>query len=136
EVSFRSACKALIARGIMVDSIFCGAESDGDAALWHEVARLADGKFACIDQDHGTIVLETPFDAEIGTLSTALNATYIPIGANGKVALANQTAQDANASGANTEACAQRAQTKAGGMYTCSWDLVDACRTGQVKLGD
>jgi hypothetical protein len=136
EVSFRDACRGLIARGIMVNSIYCGWETHDDALLWHEVARLADGQFACIDQNSGTVVVETPFDIELSSLSSALNETYIPVGMEGAAGFVNQQAQDANASAASAAAGASRAQTKAQGIYNCSWDLVDACRNGQMKIGD
>ena len=134
EVPFRQMCKTLIGRGVMINSIYCGPAADSIAPGWREVARLADGQFASIDQNDGTIVVETPFDEQLATLSTALNATYLPIGARGASGLANQSAQDKNAKSLNSAAAATRALTKAQGLYHCSWDLVDACRAGQIKL--
>jgi hypothetical protein len=127
-------CRSLISRGIMVDSIYCGSPGDADAAGWMEVAKLADGQFASIDQDNGTQLVQTPFDDQLAELSTALNETYVPLGARGAAGKTNQSAQDANAEGLSTTAAATRAVTKARGLYNCSWDLVDACRSGQVKL--
>jgi len=136
EVPFRDMCRKLIGNGIMINAIYCGSAADSIAPGWREVARLADGHFASIDQDHGTIVVETPFDEQLGALSTALNATYVPFGGGGAAGLANQSAQDANAAGLNSAAVASRAQTKAQGLYRCAWDLVDACVGGQVKIED
>ena len=136
DVPFRQMCKTLIGRGVMINSIYCGPAVDSIAPGWREVARLADGQFASIDQNHGTVIVETPFDEQLGTLSTALNATYLPIGARGASGLANQSAQDKNAESLNSAAAATRAQTKAQRLYHCSWDLVDACRAGQIKLED
>lgn len=134
EVRFRDTCKALIARGIMVNSIYCGPPADQIAPGWREVALLADGQFACIDQENGTVVIATPFDAELAALSQAVNETYLPFGAGGESGHLNQSMQDQNASSLNTAAAAQRAATKAQGIYVCGWDLVDACNGGQVKL--
>ncbi len=136
EVPFREMCKALISRGIMINSIYCGPASDNIAPGWREVALLADGKFAAIDQNHGTIVVESPFDDQLAALSAAVNETYVPFGAEGERGLSNQTAQDTNASGLNSAAAATRAQTKASALYNCAWDLVDACRSGQVDLAE
>jgi hypothetical protein len=135
-ISFRDACRSMIARGVMVNSFYCGSETDGDAPLWREVALLADGRFACIDHDRGTVIVETPFDIDLSSLSSALNATYIPIGSAGGLGAQNQVLQDGNASMASAAAGAARAQTKANAMYNCSWDLVDALRNGQCKIGD
>jgi hypothetical protein len=103
------ACSALIERGIVVNSIYCGNPADELAPAWQQVAKLADGHFATIDQQNGTIVIETPFDKELASLSTAINATYLPIGAGGVAAWNNQRAQDANA-----EACNVVEQVKGG----------------------
>ncbi|MEE8458591.1 MAG: vWA domain-containing protein [Phycisphaerales bacterium] len=136
EAPFRTMCAELIARGVMVNSIYCGPVHDSIAPGWMEVANLAEGQFASIDQDNGTQVVMTPFDSELATLSTALNKTYLPFGARGQAGLANQAAQDANAEGLNSACSASRAVTKSQSLYYCSWDLVDACSSGKVKLDD
>ncbi len=136
EAPFRTMCGELIARGIMVNAIYCGPVHDTVASEWMEVAELAEGRFASIDQDNGTLVVVTPFDSELATLSTKLNETYLPFGARGQAGLANQSTQDANAESLNSAAAASRAVTKSQGLYVCSWDLVDACSSGKVKLED
>jgi len=136
EAPFRTMCAELIARGVVVNSIYCGPVHDSIAPGWMEVANLAEGQFASIDQDNGTKVVMTPFDSELATLSTALNKTYLPFGARGQAGLANQAAQDANAEGLNSACSASRAVTKSQSLYYCSWDLVDACSSGKVKLDD
>ncbi len=136
EAPFRKMCAELIARGVMVNSIYCGPVHDGVAPGWMEGAGLAEGQFASIDQDNGTKVVVTPFDSELATLSTALNKTYLPFGARGQAGLANQAAQDANAESLNSACSASRAVTKSQSLYFCSWDLVDACNSGKVKLDE
>lgn len=134
-VRFGDACRAAIAKGIVVNSIYCGAESSGDAPLWKQVALLADGHFAHIDQNAAIVAIPTPFDAELATLSERLNATYLPYGEQGAWASANQSAQDVNAAAMGGQVAAQRCVTKAGGLYSNgAWDLVDACRAAEFKL--
>ncbi|MEO6597855.1 MAG: VWA domain-containing protein [Planctomycetota bacterium] len=131
-----SQSKAAIEKGIVVNSIYCGSLTHPDARAWREVAMLADGKFATIEQDNG-IVITTPFDAQLTELSTAMNTTYVPYGAEGLVLAQNQVAQDSNAAGLNGAAAAQRCQTKASGFYNNGhWDLVDACSDAKFKLED
>lgn len=65
EAPFREMCRSLITRGIMINSVFCGPVTDHVAPEWMEVAKLADGQFASIDQDNGTIVVQTPYDQEL-----------------------------------------------------------------------
>ena len=136
-VTYQQASKTSIERGILVNSIFCGSQGDPIAAAWAEVAKLADGQFLCIDQSTGAAVAETPFDAQLSTLSTALNTTYLPIGATGRERWANQQAQDENAANLGAGVAAQRCQTKGGQLYdNHQWDLVDGCAKGTMKIED
>jgi len=134
QVDFRDVCRRAISGDIMVNSIYCGPAADELAPAWREVASLADGHFASIDKDQGTVVIVTPFDDAMGTLSADLNTTYIPMGEEGKKGWANQAEQDDNADSLNKEAAAQRAQSKSAKLYVCSWDLLDALEQGSTKL--
>jgi hypothetical protein len=137
QFAFRDVCKATISKGVMINSIYCGNIADDIAPAWKEVSALADGHFAAIDHNHGTVVISTPFDAEIASLSVSLNGTYIPFGAQGQVYAANQQEQDQNAASLGVAVAAQRGGCKAGAVYRCSnWDLVDACKVQTFKLED
>jgi hypothetical protein len=132
EIRASAAASEAIQHGILVNAIFCGNPAAGDASSWLAVAQAADGQFACIDQQ--AIAIATPFDVELADLSATLNQTYLPLGTAGQAGWKNQFVQDSNARGLNSEAAAERAICKAGVAYSCSWDLVDACRAGTVKL--
>lgn len=128
-------CHMLRNHGIIVNAIYCGSATDNIAPSWRRVANLANGHFSAIDQQHGTIVVETPFDQKLVDLSTKLNTTYLPFGAYGQKGLHNQSVQDENASSLNRATAASRAVSKAGGNYRNSgWDLVDACREKALEL--
>ena len=136
EVSFRDACRNAIGREIMVNAIYCGNPADEIAPTWREVAMLADGKFASIDQNEGTIVIATPFDDELARLSTEVNGTYVAWTADGKQAQEQQWVQDANAANLNSAACAGRAMTKgSAAAYRCAWDLVASSRETSFDWG-
>lgn len=129
-------CRTLRNHGIIVNAIYCGSVSDSIAPSWKRVAKLANGHFSAIDQNQGTLVVETPFDQKLVDLSTRLNTTYLPFGAYGQKGLHNQNVQDENASSLNRAAAASRAVSKAGGNYRNSgWDLIDACREKTIELG-
>jgi len=127
-VSFRDACAAAIKNGIMVNSIYCGNPADAEAPLWKEVSLRADGHFATIDHQNGTLAIDTPFDVQLVALTGSVNPTYLPFGENGATSWANQTVQDTNAIGLNNDAAANRAMCKNGALYVCGWDLVDASK--------
>jgi len=134
EIPYRDACKRATAKGIQVNAIYCGGEADADAAGWREVAALADGQYMAIDHDNGTVAISTPFDEQLAALSVSLNATYLPIGAEGERGWLNQKAQDDNAGRVGAVEGAERGAAKASTLYRCSWDLVDACKEKEFKL--
>ena len=97
EVDYRVVSKRAIESGCMVNAIYCGNPADPIALSWKDVALRADGSFHAIDHNRGTVSIATPFDKRIAELSTAMNATYIPLGTEGKRGWANQKVQDRNA---------------------------------------
>ena len=128
--------KLAIGRGIVVNAIYCGSPVDELAPAWRQVAKCADGQFAAIEKDNAVVIV-TPFDEQLAALSTAMNPTYVPYGAQREVWVGNQVAQDGNATLLNVAAAAQRCQTKASGFYNnAQWDLVDACEDKKFKLED
>jgi len=137
DITTQDACKAAITQDIIVNSIYCGDPGSNEALAWQEVAKLADGQYAAIDQDSGTVTVATPFDEELTTLSASINSTYIAFGLEGEERAANQVAQDSNAVILGAPAAAMRAQSKAGGMYrNATWDLVDASKEEDFDLSE
>lgn len=135
EVPFRAVCKQAITGGVMINSIYCTRNEDASIAQgWREVALLADGHYAAIDQDRGTIVIATPFDGKLSKLSVTLNATYVPWGTTGAEGKARQSKADKDARKLNQQAEASRAKSKSSHFYRNSWCLVDSLRDKQVKL--
>ena len=141
-VQYSSACETASARGIVVNTIHCGSESAGVNGKWDDGARLGGGKFMNIDANKAIIAIAAPQDAEIATLSTKLNETYVPFGARGAEYAERQVAQDTAAASQPAAAAAGapllRAQAKSSSLYrNASWDLVDAVVNDKtVKLED
>ena len=138
-VDYAKSCKAAIAQGITVNTIFCGAEAEGVNTKWMDGAKLADGDFMSINQEAVVAAISTPQDKPLAELSSQLNTTYIPYG-NSKQraeAVERQTAQDDNANNLSAATNASRAQFKASALYcNTQWDLVDALQHKKVKLED
>jgi hypothetical protein len=135
KVDFRTTCKKAIAKGILVNTIFCGNHQEGIDTQWKAGADLADGSYFNIDQDSKSIEPPTPFDKELADLSTELNKTYVAYGQGGAAGAANQARQDLNAAKASPTSVVQRAITKSQAMYSnAGWDLVDAVQEKEVKL--
>ena len=126
-VDFRKACQDAIARGIQINTIFCGNYDEGVQTQWKEGADLADGEYMNIDQSQEVVHVPTPFDQEILDLNSRLNDTYIGYGSTGAARKEMQVEQDANAAEYGAANAAMRAQVKASETYDNSeWDLVDA----------
>lgn len=131
-VDYRKACKAAIAKGIMVNTIHCGGGIPDD---WRDGALLADGKAMSIDQNQKVVHVDAPQDKEITWLGEELNKTYVAYGKEGLAGSARQAAQDANAVNQSAGSASARAFSKANGLYrNASWDLVDAVSEKQVEL--
>src|SRR5687768_13339953 len=135
-ISYAESCGAAIQRGIVVNTIHCGPRDTGLHTKWQHGALLAEGKYMVIDQDRAVVHFEAPQDRQIARLGEELNKTYIAYGASGVESQVRQQVQDKNAAQFfSAGAPVQRALTKASDNYCNStWDLVDACKDGTVKI--
>lgn len=137
-VDYKQACGEAAARGIVINTIFCGTRGEGIATGWADGAKRADGTYSNIDQNQQIAEIPTPFDDELGRLSGEVNRTYYFFG---RVELredlsSNQAAQDANAFGLGAGIAADRAATKASGGYRFKNDLVDAFTKNEAILDE
>ena len=136
SVDYKRVCKASISQGIIVNTIYCGDCEEGIGYLWKDAADRADGKYMCINQNNQVAHIETPFDAEIGSLNQELNKTYIAYGTVGKTRKSRQLSQDANAGEYGASNIAERAvsKSKKATYNNASWDIVDALEDNEALL--
>ena len=136
-VGFREVCRDTIARGIVVNTIFCGPEDEGIRGLWREGAELADGQFMTMDHQRAAVAVHAPQDEQILALGKKLNETYLGYGPGGEQAKKRTERLDQMASAAAPEAIAERVIAKSSKMYdTSSWDLVDAVGAGKADVAE
>jgi hypothetical protein len=136
-VDFHESCRSSASRGIFINTIFCGADAEGRATGWRDGALLAEGKYASINQHLKVDDPPAPQDKVIISLNVDLNKTYIPYGHAGEASQQRQIAQDNNAVSESTSVIVSRSVTKCNAFYCPSdWDLVDAVKTGKIKLDD
>ena len=127
EVHLKNVAQMALKKDIVINTIYCGPARHPEAQGWRDFAVMAEGRFASIDQEGGTVAIATPQDKKLAELSGKLNTTYVAYGREQlrREKTANQAAQDANASKL-PGAAAARATSKGGGLYRNSdWDLVD-----------
>lgn len=141
SIDFRSACKDAIAKGIIINTIFCGNDDEGVRTSWKDGAVLADGSYVSINQNAQVVQVAAPQDKEIAELGAKLNTTYVAYGEKGESGRQNQSVQDGNAAttpggrGGFGGAAVDRSITKAQANYrNTTWDLVDAVNEKKVDL--
>jgi hypothetical protein len=136
EFDYTKTAPAAIAKGIMVNTIYCG---DYDYAIahgtWQEIAKLADGAYMEIAGKGGAVTVATPFDQQLADLSGKLNTTYVGYGGQREAKAAAQAANDASSVRFNLSSAADRAGAKASRQYdNATWDLVDAARNKDFDI--
>jgi hypothetical protein len=135
DVAFAASAAAAASRDIIVNTIQCGSLPD-TTPVWQQIARLAQGQFAAIDQDGAMLAVHTPLDERLSELNRRLAATVIPYGdaaEQAEVAAKSERALDAP-----PEAAAARLSylVKRGGVANLGRkDLVDAAAAGEVDPG-
>jgi len=127
KFDFRQAAEEAGRKGVVVNTIFCGAYRTGVETYWKEGATLGGGKYAAINHNDLRAEIATPYDDAIIRLNIELNGTYMGYGDVAAEFQERQMAQDANASSMNTGVAVKRAVAKSSQYYKNSnWDLVDA----------
>jgi hypothetical protein len=130
---YAKACEAAVAKGVAVNTIFCGGYQEGADTKWRDGSVLGKGSYSNIDSDKAIVHIPAPQDARIAELNVKLNATYIAYGGRaGEESKMRQVAQDANAAKAAPAVVSARVASKASGYYkNDSWDIVDAAKEGK-----
>jgi hypothetical protein len=131
EFDYTKTARAAIAKGIMVNAIYCGDYDYATAhSTWQEFAKLADGSYMEIAGQGGAVTVATPFDQELTDLSGKLNTTYVGYGEQRREKVAQQVANDATSAHYSLSSAADRAGAKASPQYgNGNWDLVDATKS-------
>lgn len=138
-VPFQDSVAKAKAKGIFVNTIFCGPRQEGIAGQWKTGADLADGDYANIDQSLQRYAVAAPQDDRIAELSDRLNDTYIAYGASGKDRLMAKESSLSLAKGAGAAVMAERGAYQAApaaARADASWDVVSALDSGAMQEKD
>ena len=130
EIPYRIACGMAKEKDVVVNTIFCGAYSEGIETDWKSGATMTGGTYMSIEQDRKTVYVATPYDEKIDALNNKLNDTYVYFGTTGVSKKALQSTQDSNAESYGKANKAERAISKSTHVYdNSSWDLIDASKS-------
>jgi len=139
DVKYPETIKAALARGIVVNTIQAGDDSN-TRQEWQHIAALNQGEYFQVAQSGGALAVTTPFDEKIAALSRKLDATRLFYGdaekqreAAGKVAATDKLHAQ---SSYGTRAKRALFNASAAGEKNLIGDneLVDAVASGRVDL--
>lgn len=135
KINYKEAVASAKAKGIIINTIFCGNYSNGISGMWKDGAELGGGDYMTIDHNKKIVHIVTPYDDEIIILNKKLNGTYIYFGNRGYENYSKQSIQDANAISVNEKIAVDRTISKSSRLYNNSnWDLVDAMKKNKIDL--
>ena len=80
KISFTKACEEARKKGIIVNTIYCGAKDQGIKEHWNLGAECGNGSFTNIDQNAESLSIPTPYDSTIITLKSKLGGIYVAYG--------------------------------------------------------
>lgn len=130
EVSLKDVAELSVRKGLVINTIYCGRLNQAESKGWKEFAVLGEGRFACIDQERGTVAVATPWDKELTELGSQINVTYCWCGKEAKALADNQVAQDNNSAKLGAANSAGRTASKASGLYRfADNDLVEKLKS-------
>ncbi len=135
EPSCLSTTAAAVGKGLIVNTIQCGSESDTQR-VWQDIARHGEGRYFAIAENGGVSAIATPYDKKLGELGAKIGGTYLAYGAapervramGGAVATESRVMAAAPAS-----AAADRAINKAINRYAYAGDLLQDVENGAAK---
>lgn len=129
--------KDAAAKGIIVNTIYCGPYDQGVREFWYDGALLSQGNYFNIDSNREAFSIETPYDKDINTYNDSLNGTYMGYGSSGRYRMEKQAEEDNNAGSKGASNVSERAISKSSANYdNGSWDIVDAQKRKDFKLDD
>ena len=137
-VDYKEMCKKAAAKGVFINTIFCGNYNTGVTLFWKDGATCSEGDYFNIDSDKAVVQIDTPYDKDIMSYNDSLNGTYYGYGSLGREKKAMQSAQDGNAMSKSVNVATERtvAKSKTGVYKNSSWDLLDASEEDEFKISE
>ncbi|HAH31081.1 MAG TPA: hypothetical protein DCL44_02070 [Elusimicrobia bacterium] len=138
-VEFSAAAAEAKAKGIFINTIFCGSKQEGVGTQWFAGAQAADGDYSNIDQSAVAYIISSPQDVTINELSSKLNQTYVTYGAAGQESLKRKNAVDSSIAAMGRSVMAERAAFKAAAPAAAqesSWDVISALESGAIQRNE
>ena len=135
-INYKEVCSQATAKGVFVNTIYCGDGLQGIREFWKDGATCSKGEYFNINSNQKVVYIETPYDEQINQQNIKLNGTYVGYGAVSTYNLSNQVAQDNNAAVQSKAVVAERAlvKSKKSAYKNVEWDAVDAIEADSTFL--
>lgn len=134
-VNYKEVCSDAKAKGIFINTIYCGDYDQGVREFWKDGATCSTGDYFNINSDAKIVHIDTPYDAKIDQYNDSLNRTYYGYGNQGRMKKEMQAMQDSNAESQSMSSKADRVAAKASSNYSnATWDIVDAVEEKEVDI--
>ena len=130
---YHKICEEAVRNDIIINTVQCGDYAE-TVKFWQEIAKLGEGKYARVEQTGGMQVVETPMDTELAKLNSELEGTIIPYGSD-EVRTRHRELKEGLSLMA-PEVAAERVACKASVRRISTYDLIDAIKSGELKLKD
>jgi Mg-chelatase subunit ChlD len=133
DVKYPATCKKACEKAILINTIQCG--GDGECQKhWKGICKLAEGSYVQIAQSGGVVAVATPFDKELAAINSELAKSTLVYGSV-RMREAGE-AKKAEAGALAPAAAADRAGFAGKSGKAAAFDLLDAVKSGKVKLED
>ncbi len=130
---YHKICEEAVRDDIIINTVQCGDYAE-TVKCWQEIARLGEGRYARVEQTGGMQVVETPMDEELAKLNSELEGTIIAYGSEEVRRSHSKLKEDLGAMA--PEVAAERVACKAAIGRISTYDLIDAVKSGELKLED
>ncbi|MDP4262520.1 MAG: VWA domain-containing protein [Bacteroidota bacterium] len=134
DISYTRSCAEAKAKGVIVNTIYCGDSMQGIREHWNLGGECGNGSYTYINQDAREENTPTPYDSALFVLNNRLNRTYLTYGYSGTKNYEMQASVDQLNMSAGAPGAAKRVAVKANKQLynNAGWDMVDAYNADSV----
>ena len=139
DISYQDSCAIAIKKGIFVNTILCGNDSQAKT-IWLEIAALGKGEFSQIHQSGGVTAVVTPQDKKMVELSKKMDQTRVYLKKD--LAVQQNRAKTADKQyeyssiGSNASRAAFNCTVAGNGNFLGQNELVESIQSGKLKIKD
>jgi hypothetical protein len=126
-------CEAAAKKDLIINTVQCGGIAE-TTPVWKEIAKLAEGNYAAIEQSGGMVAVATPMDDKLAELNRKLGGTMVAYGSDAARRSVAAKQMAAEAAPAAVAADRLKYNLASGVSVQGGGELLDGLTNGTVKL--